>query len=273
MPTALILSSFVAANRIGGGAQQLVLAALGIEAFLAPTILLGRNPAKGSAGEAMSPGLFQGLVDGLEAEGLLARADLVITGYFASAAQVGVAAETLAKVRAASPGVVVVVDPILGDHPKGLYVKPEVAEAIAARLVPAADWITPNAWELGRLARREIATAADAAAAARGLGVRALVTSAPAREGEIGLLLWDGAAASLYAHARRPQAPNGAGDLAAAVFAAGLAQGLTPQHAAARTAAAASRMVDLAAEGDLPLTALGEVLLRGAGGVRIEALS
>jgi len=273
MTTALILSSFVAANRIGGAAQQLALGALGIEAFLVPTILLGRNPARGSGGEAMSPGLLQGLVDGLEAEGLFARTDLVITGYFASAAQVGVAAETLAKVRAASPGVIVVVDPILGDHPKGLYVKPEVAEAIAARLVPAADWITPNAWELGRLARREIATAADAAAAARGLGVRALVTSAPAREGEIGLLLWDGETARLYAHARRPQAPNGTGDLVTAVFAAGLAKGPAPAAAAERAAIAAGRMVDLAAEGDLPLTALGEVLLRGADGLRIEALS
>jgi hypothetical protein len=33
MPVALILSSFVVANRIGGGAQQLVMAALGVEAF------------------------------------------------------------------------------------------------------------------------------------------------------------------------------------------------------------------------------------------------
>jgi len=272
MPLALILSSFVAANRIGGGAQQIAMAALGVEAFLAPTILLGRNPAKGAAGEAVGPALFEGLIEGLEAEGLFARADVVLCGYFASAAQVGVAADALARVRAAAPRVTVVVDPILGDHPKGLYVKPEVAEAIAARLVPEADWITPNAWELAHLARREIATAADAAAAARRLGVRALVTSAPAGEGEIGVVLQDRDGARLYAHPQRPRAPNGTGDLIAAVFAAGLGQGLAPAMAAEHAASLACQMVEAAGDGDLPLETLPRMRLR-AEALRMETLS
>jgi pyridoxine kinase len=272
MPVALILSSFVVANRIGGGAQQLVMAALGVEAFLAPTVLLGRNPARGAAGEAVTPRLFEGLIEGLEAEGLFARADVALCGYFASAAQVGVAADAIARVRAASPRVVVVVDPIMGDHPKGLYVPPDVAEAIAARLVPEADWITPNAWELAHLARREVATATDAAAAARRLGARALVTSTLAGEGEIGVLLRDRDAVRLYAHPRRPRAPNGTGDLIAAVFAAGLSHGLAPAVAAEQAAAITSQMVEAAGEGDLPLETLPRVRLRAAAGLRIEAL-
>ena len=43
MATALILSSLVAASRIGGGLQQVVLAADGIEPVLAPTIMLSRS--------------------------------------------------------------------------------------------------------------------------------------------------------------------------------------------------------------------------------------
>ena len=273
MRPALILSSFVAANRIGGGAQVLALGAMGIEAYLAPTTLLGRNPARGATGQATSPELFQGLIDGLEAEGLLAQAGLVVTGYFASAAQVGVAADALAKLRVLAPDAIVVVDPILGDHPKGLYVAPEVAEAVAARLVPAADWITPNAWELAHLARREIRTAAEAAAAARALGVRALVTSAPTEPSEIAIALCDGHATHVYAHARRAGAPNGTGDLVTAVFAGGLAQGLEPVDAAEQAAFAAARMVDMAGDGDLPLARLAEVLLQRPTGLRIEALA
>lgn len=273
MPTALIFSSFVAANRIGGGAQQLALTALGFEAYLAPTVVLGRNPARGAAGQVVEAETFSGLIQGLEAEGLFARADLVISGYFADAAQVAVAADAIGKVRAAAPRVTVVVDPILGDHPKGLYVPPEVAQAIATLLVPQANWITPNAWELGHLAGCAIDTAADAAAAVDRLGVRALVTSAPAEADEIALMLCDGPDSCLYAHPRRAQAPNGTGDLTAAVFAAGLAQGLAPREAAAAAAAAAMHMVDAAAAlGDLPLAQLVRALREPAPGLRLQPL-
>ncbi len=270
MSTALILSSFVAANRIGGGAQQIALTALGIEAHLVPTTILGRNPARGASGQATAPELFQGMVDDVAAEGLFARIDLVITGYFASAEQVRIAAATLARLRAANSNLVTVVDPILGDHPKGLYLPAEVAASMAAALVPAADWITPNAWELAHLTGRAVESAEAAAAAARTLGGRALVSSIPAGAGEIGLVLCDGANACLYAHPRREQAPNGAGDLVTAVFAAGLVQGLTPDAAAAAATAAAAHMIDAAAEmGDLPLAQLVQALRQPVAGLRM----
>src|SRR4029453_7361294 len=54
---------------------------------------------------------------------------------------------------------------------------PEVAEAVARRLVPNADFITPNVWELARLTGREIATAGDAIDAVRRLRAPAPRTS------------------------------------------------------------------------------------------------
>jgi pyridoxine kinase len=170
---------------------------------------------------------------------------------------------------------VVVVDPILGDAPNGLYVKPEVARAVAERLVPLADWITPNLWELAHLAGAEPADPAAAAAAARRLGKPALVTSSPAGPGEIGLLLVEAEAATLFAHPRLAQAPNGTGDLVAASFGAGLVQGLTPYAAAERAARAASETVSAAqdwAAPDLPIIALGERLVRPTAPLRIERL-
>ncbi|HEY3695674.1 PfkB family carbohydrate kinase [Phenylobacterium sp.] len=271
MPLALIFSSFVAANRIGGGAQQVALAALGVEAVLAPTILLSRNPAKGAVGRATEPELFQGLLDGIEAEGLFARADLVITGYFTSAAQVEAAAAAIGKVRATSPGVRVVTDPILGDEPKGLYVRPEVAEAVAAALVPRADALTPNAWELAYLTGCPVGGPAQAAAAARTLGRPVLATSVPAGAGEIGVVAADGAGAKLYAHPRQAQAPNGTGDLVTAVFAAGLVQGLGFQAAARRATGAAVQAVQAGGD-DLPLVDLAERLLQPKHGLRIEII-
>ena len=75
MPLALILSSFVAADPIGGGAQALILAARGIEPVLVPTVLLGANPAESGRGQATDAALFETLLDGVEARGVFARAD------------------------------------------------------------------------------------------------------------------------------------------------------------------------------------------------------
>ena len=153
MPLALILSSFVAASRIGGAAQQFVLAAHKIDPVLVPTVMIGRNPAKGSQGQVTPADLFARMLADIEADALFGMVDLVITGHFSSAEQVEIAAGVLTRIKTSSERApVVIVDPILGDAPKGLYVRPEVAEGVAARLVPLADWITPNLWELGYLA-------------------------------------------------------------------------------------------------------------------------
>lgn len=276
VPLALILSSFVAASRIGGAAQQYVLAAHRIDPVLVPTVMLGRNPARGSGGQATPPELFGRMLADVEADALFGLVDLVITGHFSSSEQVEIAADALARIQAGSTRApVVVVDPIFGDAPKGLYVKPEVARAVADLLIPLADWITPNLWELAHLTGAEPQDAAAAVAAARRLGRPALITSSPAGPGEIGLLLVEADAATLFAHPRLAQAPNGTGDLVAASFGAGLVQGLTPYAAAERAARAASEAVSAAqdwAASDLPIIALGERLVRPTAPLRIERL-
>ena len=276
MPLALILSSFVAASRIGGAAQQYVLAAHRIDPVLAPTVMLGRNPADGSRGQITPPELFARMLADIEADAIFGMVDLVITGHFSSADQVEIAADALARINAAAERrPIVVVDPILGDEPNGLYVTPEVAEAVASRLVPLADWITPNLWELSHLSRREIGDAAAAVAAARSLGRPALITSAPARPDEVALIYADADAATLFAHPRLPRAPKGTGDLVTASFGAGLVEGLTPLAAAERAARAASEAVHAAqtwGRPELPIVALGERLVRPTAALRIERL-
>ena len=276
MPLALVLSSFVAASRIGGAAQQYVLAAHKIDPVLAPTVMIGRNPAKGSQGQVTPPQLFAQMLADVEADALFGLVDLVITGHFSSPEQVEIAADALARIRAASERApVIVVDPILGDFPKGLYVRPAVAEAVASRLVPLADWITPNLWELSYLTGVEIESAAEAAMAARRLGKPALITSAPVDQGEIGILIVEADSATLFAHRRLDHAPNGTGDLVAASFGAGLVEGLAPVQAAERAARAASEVVQAAQDWrspELPIVALGERLVRPTAALRIERL-
>jgi len=276
MPLALVLSSFVAASRIGGAAQQYVLAAHKIDPVLVPTVMLGRNPARGSGGQATPPDIFARMLADIEADALFGLVDLVITGHFSSAEQVEIAADALVRVQAASERApVVLVDPILGDEPRGLYVRPEVAQAVAERLVPLANWITPNLWELGHLAGGRVEDLGQAVAAARRLGRPALITSAPARAGEVGVLLVEAQAVTLFAHPRLAHAPNGTGDLVTASFGAGLVEGLSPLAAAERAARAASEAVQAAQDWrapELPIIALGQRLVRPTAELRIERI-
>jgi pyridoxine kinase len=276
MAVALILSSFVSASRIGGGAQQYVLAAHRIDPVLAPTVLFGRSPALGAQGEVTAPEVLRRMLGDIEADAVFGELDLVITGHFSLPAQVDIAADLLERVRAgAARQPVVVVDPIMGDEPKGLYVPDAVAERVARRLVPLADWITPNLWELGRLAGRPIADAEAARLACRQLDRPALVTSVPIGEAEIGLLFCDRDEAVCFAHHRLPRAPNGAGDLVTASFGAGLVEGMAPLAAAERAARAAAETVQAALEWgttDLPVVALAERLVHPTAEVRIQRL-
>jgi pyridoxine kinase len=273
---ALVMSSFVAASRIGGAAQQYVLAQHRIDPVLAPTVLFGRSPAKGAKGEVTQPDVFRRMLADIEADALFGQLDLLITGHFSLAEQVEIAAGVLERVRAgATRQPVVVVDPIMGDEPGGLYVTPEVAEAVARRLVPLADWITPNVWELSHLVGRHVIDAGDAVRAARELGKPALVTSVPAGPDRIGLLLVQGDSATLFTHPRFDRAPNGTGDLVAASFGAGLVEGLAPLAAAERASRAAAETVKAGrdwAASDLPIVALGDRLVRPTAEVRIERL-
>ena len=283
MPLALILSSHVAGSRVGGLAQALALAPLGVDAAPVPTVLFGRHPGWGPpGGGAVDDATFRGMLQGLEAHRAFGLADVLITGYFASPDQVCAAAETIDKVRATtdragaySGGCVVVVDPIMGDEGGGLYVKPAVAEAVARELVPRADWITPNAWELARLSGAPATSPERAVAAARALGTPTLATSIACGDGRIGLCLVTSEEAVLFSHARLEKVPHGTGDLVAALFAARLIKDGAPLAAAEAAARAAAEAVEASVAWDafeLPIVALGERLAKPTAAIEIARL-
>lgn len=261
MPTALIVSSYVASSRVGGLIQALAFGALGIEARLIPTVLFGRHPGHGApGGGAVGPETFRGVIEGAEAQGALA-ADLILTGYFALPAQVEATAAAIDRARANPVKPIVLVDPILGDATRGLYVKAEVEAAVRALLIPRADVLAPNLWELNRITRMTAIDAESAAAAARSLGKPVLASSIPCGADQIGVLHVDGPSAWLACHAKAVEVPKGTGDLLKALFAAGLIEAAPTQTALARAVGGVADAVEAAVAAgldDLPVASLGE---------------
>lgn len=269
MPRVLILSSFVAASRVGGGAQALALARLGIEPVLAPTVLLGRHPGLGApGGGAVSAETFEGLLTGLEAQGTFAALDAVITGYFATPEQVAIAVDALERIKAAAPRARVVVDPIMGDD-GGLYVREAVAEAITLRLVPRADLVSPNAWELSRLTGVAVGDPDRAMAAVRALGRPTLVSSV-ARGGDVSVVYAGDGHGWIATHAWSLAAPKGTGDLLCGYFTAGLLQGLGARETLAAAVGVVAELVATCGGDDPPIDAW-PTRLASSPRVRVEA--
>jgi pyridoxine kinase len=281
MPLALIMSSYVASSRVGGFVQALALAQLKVDPVVIPTVLYGRHPGWGAPGGAAVPTeAFQGVLDGVEANGLFGLVDVVITGYFASAGQVRAAARTIEAVRAHrrtgaySPRVKVIVDPIMGDTDKGLYVLGEVAEAIMTELIPRADLVCPNTWELERLTGMPVRDQQAVRQAGKLLGKPVLVSSVP-RGAEIGVIYSDANESWLAAHRREASAPAGTGDLLAALYAAAMIENQPISYALARAVGGVAETVAAAQTweaSELPVVAMGQRIRQTSPAVRIERL-
>ena len=119
----------------------------------------------------------------------------------------------------------------MGDAGPGRYVAREVAEALAARVVPRADVLTPNAFELGWLTGRAVTSLDQARGAVDALDgpTRVLVTSLPG-EGDAVAMLATGPEGHWRVRTPRlafPIAPNGPGDLLAALVLGWVVRGAT----------------------------------------------
>ncbi|MFT4251749.1 MAG: PfkB family carbohydrate kinase [Caulobacter sp.] len=282
MPLALLISSHVAGSQVGATAQAAALTQFRIDTMVVPTVLYGRHPGWGVPGGAPVPiEVVEGMLDGLEANGLFGLTDLVITGYFASAAQVRAAARAIDAVRAAprdgaaARKPTIIVDPTMGDAGKGLYVPAEVADAIAADLIPRADIVAPNAWELQRLTGAEVRDPAGAVRAARLLNKPVLVSSVQ-RGAEIGVVYADRKEAWLAAHAKAERSPSGTGDLLTALFAASILEGQTLSYGLARAVGGVAETVTAANiwnAPELPIVAMAARIKQTSPTVRIERLA
>lgn len=244
MTRILMLSSFVAAGHVGLSAAVPALARIGVSVVGFPTVVLSNHRAwPAVAGAETPPGQLRDMLDAAAANGWLNGLDAILTGYLPTSGHVAVAAEAVARARAASPGARVVVDPVLGDDPKGLYVPPETAESIRAVLAPTADVLTPNRFELSFLAGRRAETLDEALAAAEALsgGRRVLLTSPPLGPPRTGVLEVGREGARLAVAPLRDGVPNGVGDVFSALVAAGAGLGAAVGMLDALTAASVGR--------------------------------
>ena len=224
----LSIQSHVSFGHVGNSAAVFPLQRLGFEVWPVHTVMFSNHAGYETVrGPVLPPDDLRAVLNGMGDRGCFAKCRAVLSGYLGSAALGQVVLEAVQRARTENPHVVYCCDPVIGDVGKDIYVKETIPAFIAEKLLPEADLLTPNQFELELLSGVQVKDLNTSVAAARALvarGVSALLVTSLEREdlpqGEIEMLAVSGEEAWLINTPRLefPVMPNGAGDICAALF-------------------------------------------------------
>lgn len=239
----LSIQSHVSYGHVGNSAAVFPLQRLGHEVWPIYTVNFSNHTGYGDWGGSPIPASeVTAIVDAMEKRGALAKVDVVLSGYQGGTDIADAILDAVARVKAANPQATYTCDPVMGNAKSGCFVNPAIPVLLRERVVPKADLITPNQFELGYLAGMEVRTleqTLQAVDAVRAMGPRTvLVTSVhcpDADPGTIEMLAADATGAWVVATPYLPFKANGSGDVTAALFTAHYCQHFG-QTGSARTA-------------------------------------
>lgn len=216
----LAISSFVASGHVGLRAIVPALQALGHETIAIPSVVLSNHYGYPNVGVSpVTPKDLQEMFWALESNGALRGVEAVLTGYFPSLAHVSAAERLIEELKAKNPALIYLCDPVLGDDPGGLYVAGDAAKAIQSGLVPLADILTPNRFELSWLTGDSVESVEGAHQAMPRLGCPYVAaTSIPGIDGLIANVYCGKGRPGQVLARRHENVPHGTGDLFAALL-------------------------------------------------------
>ncbi len=215
----LSISSQVAYGPVGNSASVPALQAAGFTVSQVPTIILSNHPGLGKPSGMKLPAMeLDAILKSLDGLGVLDSCVGVMTGYFASADQIKIAASIIHQMKMKNYSLYVLVDPVLGDD-GNLYVSNEVANSIRDELLPLATCITPNRFELAWLSGMSVSNKPDALIAAASLTCNEiLATSIPLDADNVATFAITGGEYSESSSPVKSSVPHGTGDFLAGLY-------------------------------------------------------
>lgn len=239
----LSIQSAVAYGHVGNSAAVFPLQRIGVEVYPVYTVNFSNHTGYGAwRGPLISPDDVRDVITGVEERGAFREIDVVLSGYQGGEGIADVIIDAVARVKAANPDAIYACDPVMGNAKSGCFVAPAIPELLRQKVVPAADLITPNQFELGYLTGTEpgdIASTLDSVDAAFAMGPKTVLVTSVERpdreEGTIEMLAADQSGAWIVTTPYLPFKANGSGDVTAALFTAHYRQTGSAAEALART--------------------------------------
>lgn len=248
----LSIQSAVAYGHVGNSAAVFPLQRIGIEVMPVYTVCFSNHTGYGAwRGPMLSGDEVREVITGIEERGGLAGVDAVLSGYQGSDSIGDAILDAVARVKHHSPDSIYACDPVLGNATSGCHVAPEVQNLIRDRVVPAADLITPNQFELGFITGTSpdsLESTLESVELARDLGPSSVLVTSLARPDRpadtIEMLAVTPAGAWLVQTPHLPLKANGSGDVTAALFTAHLRRTGDAADALGRTAASVFELLE-----------------------------
>ena len=236
----LSIQSHVTYGHAGNSSAVFPIQRMGIEVWPIHTVQFSNHThyTQGWSGEVFSHQHIESLVDGLKNIGALNGCKAVISGYQFTSDQCLATARIVKKVKAINPHTLYICDPVMNDVEKGCVVEDVVNQRLKESLVPLADAVVPNLFELEHISGTDVKSLDDAITACRkiiSMGVKMVVAKniTPIDNAKFSMIL--ATADEIYLAQRPlldfPLEPVGVGDLITAIFTAGLVQGHSPVQA------------------------------------------
>lgn len=228
----LSIQSHVVSGYVGNKSATFPLQVLGFEVDAINSVQFSNHTGYGVwKGHVLNKDELKDLMTGLSYNGLDKYSHL-LTGYVGDPTFLKQIGEVVKQLKKVNSSLVYVCDPVMGDNGK-MYVPKELLPIYKSEIIPLANVITPNQYELELLVDRSIhsiSEALDAIDALHDLGVETVVLSSTELGSDNHLL---GIASSKKGNKRTvlkiniPRLPatfTGTGDLFAALFLAWLAK-------------------------------------------------
>jgi pyridoxine kinase len=224
----LSIQSAVAYGHVGNSAAVFPLQRIGVEVLPVYTVNFSNHTGYGAwRGPLIAPEDVAAVLTGIEERGVFGQIDAVLSGYQGGEGIGDVIIDAVARVKAANPSAIYACDPVMGNAKSGCFVAPAIPELLRERVVPVADIITPNQFELGFLTGTTPATIDETLASAdlaRAMGPRTVLVTSVERpdreEGTIEMMVVDDRGAWIAQTPLLPMKANGSGDVTAALFTA-----------------------------------------------------
>ena len=268
----LSIQSHVAYGHVGNSAAVFPLQRLGFEVWPVHTVQFaahtGYGPPKGRVFDAA---MISDVVAGISERPDFATCEAVLSGYMGSIEIGGAILEAVERVKIANPKALYCCDPVLGDIGKGFFVRSDVPEFMRDHVVPRADIITPNLFELEALTGLTCSTLEQMKRALQALHDKGpsviLLTSAvidETPEGSFDMLASCAVGLDRVRTARLGFSPNGAGDLTAALYLSSFLKNHSAPEALAHAASAVHAVLEATLQkggGELALIAAQDALV------------
>nr|WP_240393916.1 pyridoxal kinase PdxY [Corynebacterium lactis] len=227
------IQSHVSYGHVGNSAAVFPLQRAGFEVWPVHTVAFSNHTGHGKwRGPLIPADDVRAIVQGIDELGRLSDASAVISGYQGGSDIADAIIEAVALVKQRNPKAIYSCDPVMGNAKSGCHVSDDIPPLLRDKVVPVADVITPNQFELGYLTGRDVEdleSTIAAAHAAREMGPETVLVTSVLRpdraEDTIEMLAVNGSGAWLVATPYLPFKRNGSGDVTAALFAGNLVRG------------------------------------------------